>query len=384
MNYTLMNKNTPILTCEMDDIFSIFTKIVEFHNPEYLPIGVGSPSSEYFKKKLNVWFMSRSIPASRDGLTDALMAMDISNSNELLTKSLGLSLSDQYWINPGGELSWDEINFFTNPFSEDVGDILLGKFSESSEGIDFKSPDNTSDGVLKKRWKIINGERVLVKGGTDVYKQQPINEVLVSILLKRLDIHHVQYKLLIEDEEPYSLCKNFITPDTELVSAWQIYNSFDKKSNNDSHYTHFMKAVESLGIEGMTEYLNSLLSIDYIVANTDRHYGNFGVIRDVNTLQFVGTAPIYDTGTSLWHDVETTRIRASRDVKSRPFRDWHSRQIEYVTSFDRVDLGKLSGFEEQAHKVLEQFEHIGSERRDVLARGVQKRINNLQKIIDDL
>ena len=39
--------------------------------------------------------------------------------------------------------------------------------------------------------------------------------------------------------------------------------------------------------------------LDYIMLNEDRHLNNFGIIRNVETLDWIGTAPIFDTGESL-------------------------------------------------------------------------------------
>ena len=46
----------------------------------------------------------------------------------LLIRCYGLSLSDQYWICPkDSNLTWEEINFFSNEFSDDIGDVLFGE-----------------------------------------------------------------------------------------------------------------------------------------------------------------------------------------------------------------------------------------------------------------
>ena len=96
-------------------------------------------------------------------------------------------------------------------FSDDVGNILFGKGS-SNDNMSLMSPDNTSDGWLKKKWKIMDGKRCLIKGGSGATQQEPHNEVLASSIMKRLDIPHVEYSLLIEDDYPYSVCEDFITP----------------------------------------------------------------------------------------------------------------------------------------------------------------------------
>jgi len=42
---------------------------------------------------------------------------------------------------------------------------------------------------------------------------------------------------------------------------------------------------------------------DRIINNIDRHYGNFGFIRNADTLEFQGFEPIFDNGNSLWYNV---------------------------------------------------------------------------------
>ena len=91
-------------------------------------------------------------------------------------------------------LTWEKVNFFDNDFSDDIGDVLLGTSRKTSD-FDFLSPDNTSDGHLKKRWKIINGKRCLLKSGSEPFRQQPFNEVIASKIMERLGINHVPYDI---------------------------------------------------------------------------------------------------------------------------------------------------------------------------------------------
>ncbi len=79
----------------------------------------------------------------------------------LLIRCYGLSLSDQYWICPkDSNLTWEEINFFSNEFSDDIGDVLFGE-KEKANAFNFSSPDNTSDGNLKKGGKLLTEGDVL-------------------------------------------------------------------------------------------------------------------------------------------------------------------------------------------------------------------------------
>ena len=82
---------------------------------------------------------------------------------------------------------------------------------------DLHSPDGTTNGNLKKRRKIINGERVLLKAGTFPYQQEPFNEQIASALMKRLDIPHVSYDVIWIDGFPYSTCPCFTDKNVEFV-----------------------------------------------------------------------------------------------------------------------------------------------------------------------
>ncbi|MDR0272842.1 MAG: hypothetical protein LBI27_05955, partial [Clostridiales bacterium] len=49
-------------------------------------------------------------------------------------------------------------------------------------------------GDLKRQ--IINGKRCLIKGGSDPFWQQPLNEVMAAVIMRRLDVPHVDYTLI--------------------------------------------------------------------------------------------------------------------------------------------------------------------------------------------
>ena len=53
-----------------------------------------------FRVNLSELFKGRGIPSWRDKLDLLLHRLDVITPTELLDKSVGLSLSDQYWIKP--------------------------------------------------------------------------------------------------------------------------------------------------------------------------------------------------------------------------------------------------------------------------------------------
>jgi len=382
MRYTLMHKRLAVADLELDDTTGFIQKIAAVHVPEHLPVGVHIRKGVTDRSALNAWWTDRSIPASRSGIREALEILDIPDTKMLLVRCYGLSLSDQYWICPeNSKLTWDGINFFNNPFSDDMGDVLFGN-PKKDAAFDFSSPDNTSDGCLKKRWKIINNKRCLIKGGSNPFQQQPFNEVIASGIMDRLGISHVLYNLIWSGDAPYSVCEDFVTQNTELVSAWHIMQT-QKRNNSTSVYQHFINCCKAAGVPDITTELDQMIVLDYIIANEDRHLNNFGLLRNAETLEWISMAPIFDSGSSLGYDKLSTQIQSGRNITCKPFKKSHEEQIKLVSDFSWIDFDKLSDIDMLIHDILSSEEaekFIDKSRIEVIATSVTKRIQTLSEI----
>lgn len=380
MKYTLMHKEICVAEIELDESTGYIKKIDEFYNPAHLPVGVNVKKNITDRAALNEWWIDRSIPASRSGIKKALEVLDLSNTKVLPMRCFGLSLSDQYWIRPGEtNITWKEINFFDNAFSEDVGDVLIGK-TIKDKNFDFCSPDNTSDGCLKKRWKIINGKRCLVKGGSNPFMQQPFNEVIATKIMERLGIEHSSYELIWDGDKPYSVCEDFITSDTELVSAWRVMKT-QKRDNSTSIYRHYINCCDALGIKDIVHSIDQMIVLDYIIANEDRHQNNFGLIRNADTLKWLGAAPIFDSGSSLGYDKRTNQIISEKEIECKPFKTSHKEQIKLVSSFDWINFDNLNGIGKEITEILNPAEdYVDDNRKQAIIGSVEKRISDIEKM----
>jgi len=377
MIYTLMHKKIPVADIEIDTDDGEILKVYNVHNSEHIPIGVAIENGKINRSDLNKWWIGRSIPVSRSGIKEALEILNVYSTTILLEKCFGLGLSDQYWINnPQKPLEWDEINFFENQFSEDVGNALFGKTPKGA--VNLLSPDNTSDGWLKKRWIIIDGKRALLKGGSGPAYQEPLNEALASLIMRKLTIPHVEYTLTEINELPMSICEDFITSDTELVSAWNILLTNRHRKNNVSMYHHFLNCCETLGIPNMKEAIDKMLVLDFLIANVDRHFHNFGAIRSANTLEWIGASPIFDCGTSMWHDQYTQNIRPDFKIESKPFKDDHSKQIKLVNDFAWIDFAALEHIDEEFCSIYKISKYIDEKRQKKLLSSLKERIEILK------
>lgn len=379
---TLMHKNTAVAGLVIDNETGLIRRIDDIYGPRHLPVGVGVKNGIADRAALNSWWVDRCIPASRSGVREALETLRIGDTRMLLVRCFGLSLSDQYWICPENSgLTWEQVNFFDNDFSEDIGDVLFGAVKKT-ENLNFSSPDNTSDGNLKKRWKIADGRRCLIKGGSNPYRQQPFNEVIASEIMRRLNIPHVEYALTWIDGAPYSICDDFVDRNCDLVPAWRIIQTANKP-NNKSLYRHFVDCADSLGIPGVTDFLDRMIVLDYIIANEDRHLNNFGAVRNAETLEWMGMAPVYDSGSSLGYDKSIPMMREKSETVCKPFKKHHEEQLKLVSSFDWIDFPALEGIGGMIEGILtdgKAVDYVEKARARVIANMTEERIAYLKEL----
>lgn len=380
--HILMHKQKKVAEIELDVNIGFIKRIGKVFAPEHFPIGVPVQRGIADRAALNEWWSDRSIPASRSGVSEALEALGVSSTKTLLARGYGLSLSDQYWILPEEmDLPWEKLNFFGNGFSSDVGDALFG-LEKKTGPIDFISPDSTTDGFLIKRWKIIDGKRRLIKGGSNPFRQQPLNEVIATGIMNRLEIPCVPYSVVWDGGAPYSICEDFVDENTELVPAWRIIKTL-KQSNSTSMYSHFANCAEALGIKDVVAFLDRMIVLDYIIANEDRHLNNFGALRNAETLEWLGMAPIYDSGSSLGYDKSVPLMMNAREVICKPFKKHHEEQLKLVSSFGWIDFAKLNDVPDMIVSVLSDEnarDYMDENRIRAIAELTRKRIGHLKQL----
>lgn len=395
MKCILMNKNTEVLLAEYNPVSKFFDEIIEVYHIDYAPYILKSFYEEKdfnnnsFRTNLSEWFKGRGIPSWRDKLDLLLHRLDITTPTELLDKAFGLSLSDQYWIKPyDSNLKYDDINFFDNDF--DYAEFLEASLSLNSKVIrketSLKTPNNTTDGMLKKAWIIEDGTRYLLKGGYRNEVLQPFNEVLATEICKRLGFNHVKYTLDTYKDMVVSKCPCFITKDTELITCYQIKNDM-KRYDAEEDYEDYIKVLEENGLKNAREELENMYILDFLIMNEDRHLNNFGIIRDVNTLKWLDVAPIFDNGMALnvpYYDEEEVVIsghgRLFYEVKS------FDEIIKVVSNITRIDTSKLEDIPEYFDNLLHKYQsitHMSDSRIYRLCVLLQRQIDKLKTLIEE-
>ena len=381
--FTLMNKNKKVFDFVYDEEEHFIVNFERNYpeNEDYAPFGL-IKMNEIDKVEFNKWWKNRQIPASRKGLKELLHnsnVYDKDNFDLLDAKAYCLSLSDQYWVKGvNEEISWESINFFDNEFSEDIGKILFNG-GKTALNLNLNTPDMTSNGNYEKRWKIIDGERYLLKAGSKIYNQEPFNELIATKLYERLlnKDEYVEYSVIFDDDKAISKCKNFITKDTELVPAWKI-NEYYEFLDDEDKYTHYIRCLNNLGIKDAETLTDKMIVCDYIITNKDRHFNNFGVIRDVNTLKFIGVAPLFDNGCSLWYDENDMYV--GEFFLTKPFEEYEKTQLSLVKKLEWLDISKLEDFPNEVKTILSMDKLLSKERINKIVDQIKLRIEFVKEL----
>jgi len=372
-SYTLMNRTHEILSFTFDAANDRFTSAGNIIDNERAPLGLTSPrGASVSLRALSFWWKHRSIPSSRAGLPEKLAELGLGDATELPFRNLGLSLSDQYWIRPDDrtDICWEDINYFDNKFSGDL--------QENSwlSGVGLDSPDNTSEGELPKRWVCKGKKRLLLKGSTAL-GQEPYNEIAATELFSRLlpTSDFVPYELDSFGAETVSSCACFLQSDEEYIPAYYIKNLL-KQPNHRNDYQHYLECCAALGVDDAQAQLDKMLVCDYLLANADRHWRNFGLIRNVETLEY-RVAPVFDTGNSLWYDTPTAQLqREDFNYQSKPFYDDPKRQLRLVDDLGWLDLSALDDFTDYLAELFESSDELAP-RATSIAEGVSRNIKHL-------
>lgn len=346
-----MHKNDPVCAISIDAVSGSIVRAAKPTNPELLPLG-GNIDSAMLKK----WWQRRAVPMGQGKIQRILEQLGIATPQEYLVKNLGLSLTDHYWIKPlDMELGWDDINLFTNDFRDPVGDMQFGIESVQELPANAFSPSSSVQGELRKKWIIADGKRCLVKGNHGSNSQESLNEVVATLLHKKQAKQpYVTYNTMRmgDHQQIFCVCESFTSDTIELLPAIDIVES-KKKDNAMSMYEHFVAVCLAHDLEEtkVRSFLEYQIMTDFIITNTDRHMNNFGILRDTKTLKFIGMAPIFDSGNSMfWQSPKLPEHDDLTKVKVNSFRTTEKQLLGYVQDRQQVDLSKLPT-EEELHSI---------------------------------
>ena len=344
--YFLMHKDIPVCLMEISDDGTLGSVRRNEAASAHFPLG-----GQMNNMKFHEWWRDRAIPKTRHGARSALQRLGYSSTNSALVNNLALSLSDCYWIRPREEkLTWKDTNLFTNDFVDTFGEITINR----DHMIDLRKETRfncaTSQGELQKKWCIDKeGRRYMIKGNYGQSYQQSLNEIFAAKLHEQQGFseytHYSLVRLQVDGnvEGLGCMCYDFCSEDVECISAWELLQTI-KIKQNESYYYPLKKVCLKLGMseEKFSDFIDYQIMTDYLITNTDRHMNNIAIVRNPDTLQVLGFAPIYDSGNSMFYNIPYEKLSQVRldDIRTHSFIEKEIKLLQYVRNRSLVDIDK--------------------------------------------
>jgi hypothetical protein len=373
--YILKHKNISVADIIIED--GDITDVIKIYEPEHLPYKYVDEKSRNIKL-LNSWIEHRGIPFKREDYDVIMKEYNVNTSKELTVLSYGLNLTDHYWLcEKNNEKKWEDVNFLDNKFSERIG-IILPELTEKYQ--DFINPDFSSNGRLIKSWIINNEKRELCKAGSGDLKQEPFNEVIASHIADRLNIDHVNYELVQYNNEIYSKCGCMIDKNVEFVDSFKV---FLEGNNTGNRYNDYINVCSKMGINNAREETDKMIVIDYLIRNTDRNSGNYGILRNSETLKWEKIAPVFDNGNSLWYNAQGIQfINGNSKSDCKSFAGENEKNILLVGDINWYDKNKLNNIDTVISGVFKNNKYIEKERVEKIINEFHVRVNNLDIVLE--
>lgn len=320
------------------------------------------------------WLANRSVPSNRKFANEFLMAvgLNIKDVKGIIDLSLGLSLNDSYWVVPQNfNGSFDEYNLYENPFEEVIG--IMAYTGNYFGGVEFNtSPEFTTNGMLRKAWRYTNNNEIwLYKGGTEGYANsgnEPFSEFYACQIAEKMGLNAIHYELENWKGILASKCKLFTNKDTAYIPIGGIVKTGGLEA--------CAEYIKNIGEEAYQDFC-SMLVFDAIVYNEDRHFGNFGILRDNKSGKVMGLAPIFDNGISLFcyamkGDFEN--ISKYSKERSNPYgKDYLEICKKYAGHRQKSELRKLIGFKFTRSDLM----NLPEWRLKKIEKMIQKRVSEL-------
>ena len=313
-SYVLKLKDIPLVEFSLYVVYEeIFDTVVENYsikinnvhqeNKHLLPKKLSFNLTE---EELLKWINRRKAPKNRQFVEKILSAIDDSdNPMKYVDVSHALSLNDAYWItNDIMEYKWDKLNLYSHPFDEALSYVAFTGYSQKVSGL-LSSPEITSSGMLKKCWSN-REDGIYLLQGDDVFqsndgRSQATHEFYAAQVAEAFGIEHIDYGLeefhhRNGNKEIVCICKLFTSENEGFVDASIVAGDKGVDVNNLDLSS---LSVQKQFSDWFGEFYADMMVFDSLIINRDRHLGNFGMIVDNNTGEYLRPAPLFDNGCSM-------------------------------------------------------------------------------------
>jgi len=191
----------------------------------------------------------------------------------------------------------------------------------------------------------------LYKGGTSGFAntgKEPYCEFYAAQVAAAMNIDAVHYDLENWKGILASKCKLFTDINTAFIPIGRLVKS--------GGISAVVKYYDGLG-DKYADAVRDMLVFDALIYNEDRHFGNFGLLRDNHTGKIIAPAPIFDNGISLFSlamkdDYKNLDEYATTRMPAYPNTTFEGICRAFITARQIEKLRKMLNFSFERHPKL--------------------------------
>ena len=290
--YCIMHKEAPVAIIQDDGLCSILS-------PSFMPFNLYLEASEEISVRINNldnfyhWCASRVLTLDRKYAKEILNSIGATQGTtdrdraQLALSYHCVTLTDVFWTKSEEEdVCFADINLYANSLSDAFVEVSLFGKQLTLENTALLTPmdcagDVSTQGAVPKAWIRRNGVFYLLKDGGD---RDIHAELLASKIAKCFHVDAVEYEPRIYNNQLVSCCAIITSLQRSIapISHVEIY-----AANHDT-------TVGQL-VDGHDAYSFHMMNIlDYLIGNTDRHWGNWGFFVDNETNQLTRLHSLMD------------------------------------------------------------------------------------------
>ena len=247
-------------------------------------------------ENLDGWLASRAIDSHRPNSRLLKKALHLTERDDVSTvlSVHAVTVTDTYWVKDAdSDLRWEDVHFKKDSFSTlalkgDYNSFVSAQASRKSH-----TQELTNIGSFEKCWRLRDGVWWLYKQADAL---ELFSEYFICLLGKRLGFHMAEY----------IPCNGYIRPKIRAIrtkdftgGAGVNFEPLDAiMGENIEDYVRTYNTLKQFGQEIASDYV-SIVYMDALCANPDRHSFNLGVLRDVDTGKVLRLAPNFDNNMAL-------------------------------------------------------------------------------------
>lgn len=252
----------------------------------------------YFNRTENLdgWLVSRAIDSHRPNSRLLKKALRLAERDDVSTvlSVHAVTVTDTYWIKEAdSDLTWDDVRFKKDYFSTLALKGDYGSFASAGASGKSHTQELTNIGSFEKCWRLKDGVWWLYKQAD---AQELFSEYFISLLGKQLGF----------DMAEYVPCSDYVRPKIRAIRTRDFTDGASVNfepldaiiGENVEDYVHTYGVLNQFGQNVASDYV-SILFMDALCANPDRHSFNLGILRDVDTGKVLRLAPNFDNNMAL-------------------------------------------------------------------------------------